>query len=109
MYLPSPETASPWLEFFSPSNGAISATVCLVFASMTQTEFLVFVAPQAVLEFEKKYRSPGLGSMSALPVAGFSSETSTPRRSDQFFARRFGPGFTAGRPGAGDPPALGTA
>src|SRR6266508_4508580 len=91
MNLPSPETARPWLELFRPSNGEISATVFLVFASMTQMPFFVFVAPQAVLVFEKKYRSPGCGLRTAFPVAGFRSETITPRREDQSVASRFGP------------------
>src|SRR6266508_1154886 len=111
MNLPSPETARPWLELFRPSNGEISATVFLVFASMTQMPFFVFVAPQAVLVFEKKYRSPGCGLRTAFPVAGFRSETITPRREDQSVASRFGPPAGAGRPGAGEPagalPAMG--
>ena len=77
---------------------------------MTQTAFLRFVAPQAVLEFEKKYRSPGFGSRSFLPVAGLSSETVTASRSDQFFASRFGPAAgPLGWPGAFVAPATGEA
>src|SRR5574341_702512 len=78
MNRPSPETAMPWLLLPSPSAGAISATVCLVLASMTHTEFLVLVAPQAVLEFEKNHRSPGLGLRTGAPVAGFISDTIIP-------------------------------
>src|SRR5262249_27001795 len=98
MNLASPETAMPWLLLPSPSTGAISAMVCLVLASTTQTLFLVLLAPQVVLEFEKNHRSPALGFSTGLPVAGFTSETTIPRRSDQVLASRFGPG--AGAPAA---------
>src|SRR6266568_6236127 len=91
----------PWLLLPSPSKGAASATVCLVLASITHTAFLVFVAPQVVLEFEKNHRSPGFGFKTALPVAGLSSETIMLSRSGQVFASKFGPGAGAANPPIG--------
>src|SRR5262245_309428 len=99
MKRPSPETAMPWLALPSELGGATSATVFLVLASITQTAFLVFVAPQVVLAFEKNQRSPGFGFRTGLPVAFCIGETITPSRSDQFLASRFGPADGAPKPG----------